>query len=186
MTGDRDHPRRLEEGSGCGRDPAPLAGPRYCRLGLPAYGTLLNGTGEDAQATAAVGNTTANGSNAGVGQPTPLLQQGHRLAVLVPYRQREQHLRMLLAGLVPYLHDQGRAFDVFVIEQADALLFNRGTLLNAAALLLEGSAYDYYAFQVRPLPHATRCSPEHPSAVPCWIATTNRRHPPPCCVPAGC
>lgn len=32
-------------------------------------------------------------------------------------------------------------------SQADGFLFNRGALLNAAALLLAGSVYDYYVFQ---------------------------------------
>lgn len=32
--------------------------------------------------------------------------------------------------------------------QGDQLLFNRGALLNAGALLLAGSSYDYFAFQV--------------------------------------
>lgn len=45
-------------------------------------------------------------------------QQGHRLAVLVPYRDRQQHLEALLAALRPFLERQGRAHDVFVVEQA--------------------------------------------------------------------
>ncbi len=32
--------------------------------------------------------------------------------------------------------------------QSDDYLFNRGLLLNAAALLLQGSSYDYFCFQV--------------------------------------
>lgn len=32
--------------------------------------------------------------------------------------------------------------------QGDSYLFNRGALLNAGALLLEGSSYDYFVFQV--------------------------------------
>lgn len=74
-------------------------------------------------------------------------QQGHRLAVLVPYRDRQQHLEALLAALRPFLERQGRAHDVFVVEQADGYLFNRGLLLNAAALLLQGSSYDHFCFQ---------------------------------------
>lgn len=36
---------------------------------------------------------------------------------------------------------------MFVVEQAHGYLFNRGALLNAAALLLQGSSYDYFCFQ---------------------------------------
>ena len=44
------------------------------------------------------------------------------------------------------LQAQGRDFDVFVLEQSTRLRFNRGALLNAGVLLLEGSDYDYYVF----------------------------------------
>lgn len=48
-----------------------------------------------------------------------LEQQHHqRLAVLIPYRNREQHLRQLLAVLRPYLSAQRRDFDFFILEQA--------------------------------------------------------------------
>lgn len=71
----------------------------------------------------------------------------HRMAVLIPYRDRQAHLEALLAALRPFLDRQGRAHDVFVVEQADGYLFNRGLLLNAAALLLQGSSYDHFCFQ---------------------------------------
>jgi hypothetical protein len=67
---------------------------------------------------------------------------------LIPYRHRPAHLATLLAALHPHLDRQHREHDVFVVEQADRLLFNRGALLNAAALLLQGSSYDYFCFQV--------------------------------------
>jgi hypothetical protein len=35
----------------------------------------------------------------------------------------------------------------FCAAQGDGYLFNRGALLNAGALLLEGSSYEYYALQ---------------------------------------
>ncbi|KAL4420361.1 hypothetical protein ABPG77_006168 [Micractinium sp. CCAP 211/92] len=80
-------------------------------------------------------------------QPPHAAQQEHRLAVLIPYRDRQQHLEALLAALRPFLDHQSRAHDVFVVEQSDDYLFNRGLLLNAAALLLQGSSYDYFCFQ---------------------------------------
>lgn len=39
------------------------------------------------------------------------------------------------------------AFCSFPPGQTDAYLFNRGALLNAAILLLQGSSYDYFVFQ---------------------------------------
>lgn len=44
------------------------------------------------------------------------------------------------------LQAQGRLFDVFVIQQSEGLLFNRGALLNAGVLLLQASTYDYFVF----------------------------------------
>jgi len=48
---------------------------------------------------------------------------------------------------VRLLQAQGRSFTVFVIEQSAQYLFNRGALLNIGFQLLEGSDYDYFAFQ---------------------------------------
>lgn len=79
---------------------------------------------------------------------TPTHEGGwHKLAVLVPYRDRQQHLAKLVPKLQEYLTAQGRAFTIFVIEQSPEYLFNRGALLNAGFQLLQGSDYDYFAFQ---------------------------------------
>ncbi|EFN53635.1 hypothetical protein CHLNCDRAFT_136335 [Chlorella variabilis] len=114
-------------------------------------GGSANATAAAEAAGAAVANVTAagavngssNSNNGGSGRIVPR----HRLAVLIPYRDREAHLAVLLAALRPHLDRQKRDHDVFVVEQGDAYLFNRGLLLNAAALLLQGSSYDYFAFQ---------------------------------------
>ena len=42
---------------------------------------------------------------------------------------------------------QGRNFTIFIIEQSQQYLFNRGALLNTAVQLLQASHYDYFAFQ---------------------------------------
>lgn len=44
------------------------------------------------------------------------------------------------------LQAQGREFDILIMEQSPGLRFNRGALLNAAALLLQGSEHDYFVF----------------------------------------
>lgn len=73
--------------------------------------------------------------------------QEHKLAVLVPYRDREQHLAKLLSRIDKYLMAQGRSFTIFVIEQSAQYLFNRGALLNIGFQLLHGSDCDHFAFQ---------------------------------------
>ncbi|KDD73636.1 hypothetical protein H632_c1976p0, partial [Helicosporidium sp. ATCC 50920] len=102
--------------------------PTYCRQGLPSDKPLLL-------------------SEAQRSKPAQLPPQEHTLAVLIPYRNREPHLARLLGALTPFLEEQKRKFDIFIIEQVDDYLFNRGALLNAATLLLQGSEYDYYIFQ---------------------------------------
>ena len=59
---------------------------------------------------------------------------GQKVAILIPFRDREQHLN----ELVPYLHffltGQLVEYQIFVIEQNDRLPFNKGLLYNAAFL----------------------------------------------------
>lgn len=56
---------------------------------------------------------------------------GH-LAVVVPYRDREAHLRRLYPALAQALFDQlGDAFRIYVVEQAPGRPFNRGLIRNA-------------------------------------------------------
>lgn len=70
----------------------------------------------------------------------------HQLAVIIPYRQREDLLQAMLPVTEACIHKGGIDFDIFIIEQSDLYHFNRGALLNVGAILMEGSNYDYYAF----------------------------------------
>ena len=65
-----------------------------------------------------------------------------RLAIIVPYRDRANHLAALAPYLADYISDI--PFDLFVIEQANQKPFNRGTLLNIGFDQI-GEAYDYFA-----------------------------------------
>lgn len=55
-----------------------------------------------------------------------------RVAIIVPYRDRRQHLRILLNRLHPMLRQQKIAYQIFVVEQAGNEAFNKGRLLNVA------------------------------------------------------
>jgi hypothetical protein len=57
----------------------------------------------------------------------------YKLHILVPYRDREAHLKKLLPRLQSYL---ARPYHVWVIEQDDDELFCRGQLFNAGFLEL--------------------------------------------------
>lgn len=56
----------------------------------------------------------------------------HRVAIIIPYRDRYNHLVRLLAALVPILKQQNIYFKIYVTEQFGNYTFNKGVLMNAA------------------------------------------------------
>jgi hypothetical protein len=125
----------------------------YCRLGLPPDPDLATGGGssDTFAASDALVNTTASattgiaagdagdslsGATPGTGSNSSSSSSSnssepahHRLAVLIPYRDREKHLEVLLAELRPHLDRQQRAYDVFVVEQVCTLVHISNTRL---------------------------------------------------------
>ncbi|XP_052810986.1 beta-1,4-N-acetylgalactosaminyltransferase bre-4-like isoform X1 [Mya arenaria] len=53
-----------------------------------------------------------------------------RIAIIIPFRDRQKHLDILLYYLVPVLTRQQVAFQVFVVEQYGNKAFNKGRLMN--------------------------------------------------------
>ncbi|PAA64967.1 hypothetical protein BOX15_Mlig013496g1, partial [Macrostomum lignano] len=53
-----------------------------------------------------------------------------RVAIIVPYRNRDPHLRLLMSSLHPVLRRQQLDYRIFVVEQAGTTRFNRGLLFN--------------------------------------------------------
>lgn len=54
----------------------------------------------------------------------------HRVAIIIPYRDREEHLRTLLYNLHPILMRQQIDYGIFVIEEVPDVKFNRAKLMN--------------------------------------------------------
>ena len=55
------------------------------------------------------------------------------LAIIIPYRDREENLRNLLFNLVPFLNRQRISnYKIFLVEQAALGPFNKGRLYNVA------------------------------------------------------
>ncbi|XP_059153993.1 beta-1,4-N-acetylgalactosaminyltransferase bre-4-like isoform X2 [Physella acuta] len=54
----------------------------------------------------------------------------HRVAIVIPYRNREEHLKLLLRNLHPMLARQQLDYGIFVIDQALPGKFNRAMLMN--------------------------------------------------------
>lgn len=67
-----------------------------------------------------------------------------KLAVVVPYRNREEHLKEFIPHMEKVLKEEGVPFEIFIIEQADNKPFNRAKLLNVG--FSEAKDYDYFAF----------------------------------------
>ena len=68
-----------------------------------------------------------------------------KFAVIVPYRDREYNLAHLILHLQWYLDPD--SFDIFVVEQADSLPFNRGCTMNIGFQLARAAdRYSHYVF----------------------------------------
>nr|XP_039265414.1 beta-1,4-galactosyltransferase 1-like [Styela clava] len=54
----------------------------------------------------------------------------HSVAIIIPFRDREEHLRILLGHLIPILQRQLIRYSVFVVSQMGKETFNKGRLMN--------------------------------------------------------
>jgi hypothetical protein len=72
-----------------------------------------------------------------------------RIGIVVPYRNREQHLFKFIPHLISYFHREAAKeitdFKIIIVEQDDDLPFNRGGLLNAGFLAV-ADLVDYVCF----------------------------------------
>ena len=69
----------------------------------------------------------------------------HRVAIIVPYRDREDHLRTFLYNMHSFLPRQQVDYGIFIVEQDGSGPFNRAMLLNVGAAEALKS-YDYQCF----------------------------------------
>lgn len=54
----------------------------------------------------------------------------NKLGVIVPYRNRHEHLSIFKERITKYLNAAGLDFELIIVDQDNAKLFNRGLLLN--------------------------------------------------------
>lgn len=66
-----------------------------------------------------------------------------KLGVIVPYRDREEHLSLFIPTIESILEQQNIPYQIFIIEQNDDKPFNRGKLLNIGAKLADEAGCDY-------------------------------------------
>jgi hypothetical protein len=69
-----------------------------------------------------------------------------KLGVIVPYRNREQHLSEFKKKITKYLNKRGIDFELIIVHQDDAKLFNRGMLLNIGFIYAEKYNCNYVVF----------------------------------------
>lgn len=68
-----------------------------------------------------------------------------KVAIVIPYRDREQHLRIFLHNIHPILQRQQLDYGIYVIEESGKTKFNRAMLMNIG--FVEASKdYDYDCF----------------------------------------
>jgi len=70
----------------------------------------------------------------------------HKLGVIVPYRNRYEHLAEFKIHIVQYLKSNNIDFEIIIVEQDDAKLFNRGMLLNIGFKRAKKLGCDYVVF----------------------------------------
>lgn len=68
----------------------------------------------------------------------------NKLAIVVPYRNRESHLQTFSTYMKGYLKDY--TYEIIVVNQSDEQLFNRGKLLNIGAKYAIDNGFDYICF----------------------------------------
>jgi len=57
----------------------------------------------------------------------------HKVAIIVPYRDREPHLRTFLLNIHRFLQKQQIEYGIYIVEQAGNQPFNRAMLMNVGA-----------------------------------------------------
>ena len=90
-----------------------------------------------------------------------------RVVILIPYRDRQQHLATFLRFMHPFLQRQYVEYNVVIVNQTDSAPFMRGLLFNAGFLTSESylpfhpDCYVLHDIDHVPERHALlyRCSP---------------------------
>lgn len=70
----------------------------------------------------------------------------NKLGIIVPYRNRYEHLAEFKKSIVSYLSTKDINYEIIVVQQDDAKLFNRGMLLNIGFKYAKKYRCDYVIF----------------------------------------
>lgn len=97
----------------------------------------------------------------------------HRLAVLVPFRDRFQELLEFVPYIHNFLNNQRIDHHIFILNQVDSYRFNRASLINVGYIQTKYN-YDYIAMHdVDLLPLNKNLSYTYPKEQPFHVAAPN-------------
>lgn len=74
------------------------------------------------------------------------MENNHKLGIIVPYRNRYEHLEEFKKAIVDYLKDKNIDYELLIIQQDNAKQFNRGMLLNIGFKYAKKLKCDYVVF----------------------------------------
>lgn len=95
----------------------------------------------------------------------------HKLGVCVPYRNREEHLKLFVPHISEYLTGKGIDFEIYIAHQNDDKLFNRGAMKNIAAEWAFKEGCDYIVWHDIDMLPEEGCDYSYPDKHPVHIAT---------------
>lgn len=98
-----------------------------------------------------------------------------KLAIIVPYRDRQEHLDVFVPHIIEFLKDKGIDYEIFIAEQTDDRPFNYGKLCNVVSKEVS-EEYTYFAFHdIDMLPINDECDYGYPES-PTHLATNVEAH----------
>lgn len=74
------------------------------------------------------------------------MEKNKKLGVIVPYRNRQEHLDIFKKRIVRYLKTRNIPYELIIVHQDDGKLFNRGMILNIGFKYAEELECDYVVF----------------------------------------
>lgn len=95
-----------------------------------------------------------------------------KLGVCVPYRNREENLKIFVPEVSKYLKQNGIDHTIYIANQLDDNLFNRGLMKNIAAKYAFEDGCDYIAWHdIDMIPRGRSADYSYPEKYPTHIAT---------------
>ncbi|CAB3984147.1 beta-1,4-N-acetylgalactosaminyltransferase bre-4 [Paramuricea clavata] len=153
-------------------EPELLVGAVYCNKTVPQMQEVVEQLSSDYDGLVKKG---------GAFTPTGCIAK-NKLAIIIPYRNRSQHLRIFLRHMHPIMQRQMHDYRIFVVEQAGNYSFNRAQLINIGFLeALKIS--DYQCFVFHDVDHILENDqndygcPESPKLLGVSVDRFNRRFP---------